>query len=266
MHIYKIFKSPSDIVDVRFVQKMRKGEEKKSVESAAVCSAQFLNVFDRFLAMFFIGRAQRRGEGKNITKPRFDRVILAGCVWKWQGVLPLFTFDAISLAPLASLPTLPPPQRHQTFSIALRLRTTTSLSQLSNIIVPSINFASAASVSGRTTVPISLWRAKELDTDLRFISFHPDRRINDRSKYNSLHNPIVRNAFERIASRKNLSTLIHLSWYFSKRASVFEKTLHGPLLPQVRFSRTVFLLKLVRTKRKAGSLHRAEKGLSKNSF
>lgn len=39
MHIYKIFKSPSDIVDVRFVQKMRKGEEKKGVESAAVCSA-----------------------------------------------------------------------------------------------------------------------------------------------------------------------------------------------------------------------------------
>lgn len=204
-----------------------------------------------FSRCFLSGEHRGGEEGKNITKPRFDRVILAGCVWKWQGVLPLFTFDAISLAPLASLPTLPPPQRHQTFSIALRLRTTTSLSQLSNIIVPSINFASAASVSGRTTVPISLWRAKELDTDLRFISFHPGRRINDRSKYNSLHNPIVRNAFERIASRKNLSTLIHLSWYFSKRASVFEKTLHGPLLPQVRFSRTVFLLKLVRTKRKA---------------
>lgn len=262
MHIYKIFKSPSDIVDVRFVQKMRKGEEKKSVESAAVCSAQFLNVFDRFLAMFFIGRAQRRGEGKNITKPRFDRVILAGCVWKWQGVLPLFTFDAISLAPLASLPTLPPPQRHQTFSIALRLRTTTSLSQLSNIIVPSINFASAASVSGRTAVPTSLWRAKELDTDLRFISFHPDRRINDRSKYNSLHNPIVRNAFER-------KEFIHVDTFimvFFKASECFWKKLcTGHFCRKYDFHGRYFFWNLS-VRRGRPSLHRAEKGLSKNSF
>lgn len=79
-------------------------------------------------------------------------MILAGCVWKWQGVLPLFTFDAISLVPFA-LPTLPSPQRHQTFSIALR----PSLSQLSNIILPSINFASV-SVSGRYRVDIVVTR------------------------------------------------------------------------------------------------------------
>lgn len=78
MHIYKIFKSPSDIVDVRFVQKMRKGEEKKGVESAAVCSAQFLNVFDRFLAMFFIGRAQRRRGGKEYYKAEIRPSDLGG--------------------------------------------------------------------------------------------------------------------------------------------------------------------------------------------
>lgn len=63
MYIYIYFQESLDIVDVCFTQKMREGKEKKGMESAAVCSAQFLNVFDRFLAMFFIGRAQKKEKG-----------------------------------------------------------------------------------------------------------------------------------------------------------------------------------------------------------
>lgn len=234
IYIYICFQESLDIVDVCFTQKMREGKEKKGMESAAVCSAQFLNVFDRFLAMFFIGRAQKKGKGagKNITKPRFDRVILAGCVWKWQGVLPLFTFDAISLVPFA-LPTLPSPQRHQTFSIALRpyYRRFPSFPILSFLLLTLHPCLFPGGI-----VSISLWRAR--------IKY---RQINDRLKYNSFtqreerDNSIV---FERIASRKNLFTLVHFSWYFSKWGSVFEKTLYGPLLPQVRFSRTYFFWNL----------------------
>lgn len=131
----------------------RKRKERCGKRSSLLCSV-FKPVFDRFLAMFFIGRAQKRGReaGKNITKPRFDRVILAGCVWKWQGVLPLFTFDAIFARPFRSAHSSSASKASDIFhSFEIVLP---SLSQLSNIIVPFINFASAASVSGKT--PISL--------------------------------------------------------------------------------------------------------------
>ena len=203
-----------------------------------------------FSRCFLSGEHRRRGRGagKNITKPRFDRVILAGCVWKWQGVLPLFTFDAISLVPFA-LPTLPSPQRHQTFSIALRpyYRRFPSFPILSFLL---LTWHPCLFPGG--IVSISLWRAR-IRYRSSFYLFHLARQINDRLKYNSFtqreerDNSIVWNVsivFERIASRKNLFTLAHFSWYFSKWGSVFEKTLYGPLLPQVRFSRTYFFWNL----------------------
>lgn len=156
---------------------MRKGKEKKGVESAAVCSAQFLNQsLTGFSRCFLSGEHRRggrgRGAGKNITKPRFDRVILAGCVWKWQGVLPLFTFDAIFARPFRSAHSSSASKASDIFhSFEIVLP---SLSQLSNIIVPSINFASAASVSGKT--PISLWRAR-IRYRSSFYLFHLARRF-----------------------------------------------------------------------------------------
>lgn len=218
-----------------------------------------------FSRCFLSGEHRRRGRGagKNITKPRFDRVILAGCVWKWQGVLPLFTFDAISLVPFA-LPTLPLPQRHQTFSIALRpyYRRFPSFPILSFLLLTLHPCLFPGGI-----VSISLWRAR-IRYRSSFYLFHLPRQINDRLKYNSFtqreerDNSIV----DRIWKDRFEKEFIHFATFFMvffKMRKCFWKNFVRATFAASTVFTDVFLLKLVRMKRP--SLHRAEKGLS-NSF
>lgn len=164
---------------------MRKGKEKKGVESAAVCSAQFLNQsLTGFSRCFLSGEHRRggrgRGAGKNITKPRFDRVILAGCVWKWQGVLPLFTFDAIFPRPFRSAHSSSASKASDIFhSFEIVLPSRFPSFPILSFLLLTLHPQRLFPVKRRYRCD-----ARELDTDLRFIFFISLDAF-DRLKYNS---------------------------------------------------------------------------------
>lgn len=210
----------------------------------------------------FLSGEHRKGVGKNITKPRFDRVILAGCVCKWQGVLPLFTFDAVSL-PFHSAHSSSASKETRPFSIALR----PSLSQLSDIIIPSINFASAP-------VPDIAGDARELD----ILPFSSRSRQTNRSIERKCDSSAAKTSItlsrwtcpdrareDRFRKRIYLpfGTISH-GIYFSKGECFWKKLCAGHFCREERFSSRAGFLLLISFPYEEAFTARVEKGFVSN--
>lgn len=195
---------------------MRKGKEKKGVESAAVCSAQFLNQSLTGFSRCFLSGEHRRGEGRR------ERILQSrdSTEWSWRvasgngkAFFRFLLLTLFSLAPFA-LPILPPPQRHQIFSIALRsyYRRFPSFPILSFLLL---------TLHPQRLFPVKRrYRcdARELDTDLRFIFFISLDAF-DRLKYNSStqrerDNSIVKRV-DRVWEDRFEKEFIHVGTHFS---------------------------------------------------